>query len=111
MNEKIQPMEFFPPRRGDGMSEPVTLVCQRADSPVMVEGSTFHRQCQICDAYVMVSPVGERLIAAGKVVGIVCQVCGFKGIAEGTLECTGFAATPEERKYEKAVPNYYRRRN
>jgi len=41
-----------------------TLVCALADAPMTSPGSVFNRKCGTCGRFVMISPSGQKFIAA-----------------------------------------------
>jgi hypothetical protein len=51
------------------------LVCQLADHPLTVAGSTFDRECCECHRHVMIAPSGQARLAAEPHRLVICIVC------------------------------------
>ena len=56
------------------MSEKPLLVCARADSLRVAQGSIFGRRCAVCSAEVMVAPSGQALLERSEL-DVICGEC------------------------------------
>jgi hypothetical protein len=87
------------------------LVCALADSPLVVEGSTFDRWCVSCGGKVQLAPSGQKIIESQGEANVVltCTVCfGDRSLAGSTLASTEDTIAQELRT---AKPNLRRCRN
>ena len=91
------------------MSEIATLVCARADEPMMCEGTVFGHHCSQCGTEVMVAPSGQDMLKLHPEMLILCRVCFM---ATNTAVWDTQLAGPKEqimREASTAKPNPRRR--
>ena len=96
------------------MSEPIIVVCARADAPLAAVGSVFDRQCSRCSAKVMLAPSGQRFLATHADAKIVCEYCVRpKQVLDALAAGKAITAPWEEIAAEArtAQPNLRRNRN
>jgi hypothetical protein len=77
------------------------LVCEPADSPLTIPGSSFNRACVKCNRRVMISPRGQQVLATmGDLFQVVCRSCARPGGFIGALQTTAsIDPVPNMRRY------------
>jgi hypothetical protein len=92
------------------MEDEATLICEPADAPWTVPGSTFNRVCTKCFRRVMVAPTSLDIMKEFHKVTILCVPCFLKEpIVEGVEYRGPTQAQMMERR--KTMPNFWRERN
>lgn len=92
------------------MSEPVYLVCARADAPVAAPGTVYDRVCARCGEHVMIYPLGQRRLKEMPELIILCSLCFLRD--EGDAEVEPVAPIEEMlREAATSKPNPRRWRN
>jgi hypothetical protein len=56
-------------------SADITIICELADAPKMIPGSTFDQVCVGCERRVMLSPFGQDLLKRHPTARIICARC------------------------------------
>ena len=88
----------------DSNKEPPVLVCARADSPRMCEGSIFGKHCSKCGVEVMIAPSGQDILKLHPELRIMCGDCF--GLVNEPMDCRLAApASQIIREAKTAQPN------
>jgi len=86
------------------------LVCQPADSPLTVAGSSFDRTCCKCMRQVMVAPSGQKMLEAAPGIKVLCLVC-FNKIPENQKDVQPMRPEQEAEFMAPPVRNAWKGRN
>ncbi len=87
------------------------LICERADSPLMVRGCVFTHFCSSCLTRLMLAPTGQKYLAGNPDTRLICISCYLKLPPDETEH--QLTADPETIADElnAIVPNNWRHRN
>jgi hypothetical protein len=86
----------------------VFLVCEHAEAPMNVPGSSFRHRCSKCNRRVMVAPSGLQLLRERPGISVLCVTC-FREFKDPK-----FVGMNEEQIAEAkqpSVPNLWKERN
>ncbi len=90
----------------------VVLICQVADAPMTIAGSTFDRVCSMCSRRVMIAPSGQAQLRRDPRISIICNACIDGWTVEELEKHTVAPMTAEQiAELQKPMPNFWRKRN
>jgi hypothetical protein len=90
--------------------EEMYLVCEHAEAPMTVPGSSFRFHCSKCNRRVMVAPSGLSLLRERPEIAIICLTCSYALKHEGT-KFEGLTAEQRAEIEQPSVPNPWKERN
>ena len=101
------------PQPATTVAAPSALICARADSPLIVRGSTLDKTCGLCGARVMMAPSGQAVLKEKPDIMIICASCfGTADFGDRKIEIQPACGMDQlKAEVSSAMPNTWRRRN